>query len=351
MLFSIIVPAYNVGKCLEECLQSIISQIREIHEECEIILIDDGSTDSTVNLCDIYEKKYPKMIRVFHNINHGLLLTRRFGYKKALGDYIINCDSDDCLEMHTLKELRNTIFKYKEPDVILFNHYLLYSDGKKKEAYKNIFTDEQDCFVNKNTVLKEFLLRHSVVSVCCKIYKRACIDAEKDYSNFKQVSNGEDTLQSIEFFNNAETFVYLNKALYDYRIGLGMTRKYDPNYFFSFKIVLEEIYKQKDIWNLLNYDELFAVKVLQTAGRAITQSRYNLWKTVSEHKDYLICIREDDMFNTYINFLPKIQKELQKNHSELLKLLKYRMYIPIIVFLNIKNISNKKYGANYDKIK
>ena len=97
MLFSIVVPVYNVEKYLEECLDSIMSQAMEIEEGCEVILVDDGSTDSSGEICDRYCKIYQGIIRVFHNTNHGLLYTRRFGYKQTCGEYIVNCDSDDCL--------------------------------------------------------------------------------------------------------------------------------------------------------------------------------------------------------------------------------------------------------------
>ena len=65
--------------------------------------------------------------------------------------------------------------------------------------------------------------------------KRDCIDVEKKYQQFGRISTGEDTLQSIEFFSNAKTFVYLNETIYNYRCGSGMTGKFDGNYYFTFK--------------------------------------------------------------------------------------------------------------------
>ena len=109
LLFSIIIPVFNVEKYLEECLLSIIGQTDEISEGCEIILINDGSTDDSAKICDEYERKYPELIKVFHRSNHGLLLTRRFGYQHAVGRYIINCDSDDSLEPIALEVLKDAI--------------------------------------------------------------------------------------------------------------------------------------------------------------------------------------------------------------------------------------------------
>lgn len=340
MLFSIVIPVYNVETYLDECLHSILSQATEFKGECEVLLIDDGSTDRSGKICDEYLEKYPEIIRVFHNTNHGLLWTRRFGFKQVQGDYVINCDSDDLLENEALERLNSVVKKYKYPDIVIYNHNSY--DGKNKTiAFKDIFTTGQDCVVEKEAVLKEYLSRHSIVSVCGKMVKRTCIDVNRDYANFGRISTGEDTLQSIEFFSNAKTFVYLNQVIYDYRCGSGMTGKFDENYYFTFKRIFEEIEKQKNNWDLVDFDKLFAVKVLQTAGRAITQSRYKKWESMRTQMEYLKQIREDDMFQKNISYLDMIREKLQKDHVILLKLLQNEMYVMICMMLNVKNFLEK----------
>ena len=340
MLFSIVIPVYDVETYLDECLHSILSQTTQFKGECEVLLIDDGSTDRSGKICDEYLEKYPDTIRVFHNANHGLLWTRRFGFKYVQGDYVINCDSDDLLENDALESLNDIIIKYKYPDVVIYNHNRY--DGKNKTiAFKDIFTTDQDCVVEKETVLKEYLSRHSIVSVWGKMVKRTCIDTDLDYTQFGQISTGEDTLQSIEFFSNAQTFVYLNKIIYDYRTGSGMTGKFDENYYFTFKKIFEEIEKERDNWKLEDFDRLFAVKVLQTAGRAITQSRYKSWDSIHTQIKYLKQICSDDMFQKNIKYVNDVKDELQKDHYILLKLLKCNLYKMIVLLLIIKNIISK----------
>lgn len=337
MLFSIVIPVYNVETYLNECLHSILNQATQFQGECEVLLIDDGSTDRSGKICDEYLKKYPDTIRVFHNANHGLLWTRRFGFKQVRGDYVINCDSDDLLEDEALEKLNNILKKYRYPDVVIYNHYSY--DGKNKTiAFKDIFTIDQDCVVEKETVLKEYLSRHSIVSVWGKIVKRTCIDVDLDYIQFGRISTGEDTLQSIEFFGNAKTFVYLNQAIYDYRCGSGMTVKFDKDYYFTFKRIFEKLEEQKDDWNLDDFDQLFAVKVLQTAGRAITQSRYKKWNSVGEQINYLKQIANDRMLKTELKYLNYIKENLQKDHFVLLQLLDKKFYIVICFMLRVKNI-------------
>lgn len=337
MLFSIIVPVYNVENYLEECIESIIDQIIELPNECELLLIDDGSTDLSGKICDRYGLKYPNIVKVFHNNNQGLLLTRRFGFKYASGQYFINCDSDDKLEETALMELKKAIIEYNYPDVILFDHFL-YDGKEKKIACKDRFTQKNSCLVTKEIILKQFLIGHDVVSMWGKICKRECIDIEKDYSSFSKVNNGEDSLQSIEFFNNANTFVYLNRNLYNYRIGSGMTRKYDSNYFASFRIIIEEMIQQKNSWRLKNFDQLIAVKILATAGRAITQSRYNYKLRFKEERSYLKKIYNDDMYLKYKIYFKYIKGYLQKDHILLLTLINLKCYTLITLLLKMKNI-------------
>ena len=335
MLFSVVVPVYNVEKYLDECVQSIIQQVDSINNDCEILLIDDGSTDHSGKICDQYANKFPGIVRVFHKVNQGLLATRRYGFQRAIGEYIVNCDSDDLLEDKMLQSVKRVINKYQKPDVIIFN-YFTYDGVKKEIAYENIFSDKKDCIVSKKDILHEYMCGHSIVSVWGKIIKRSCVDMDKDYSEYGRLSTGEDTLQSIEFFSNASTFIYLNEPLYDYRYGSGMTAKFDPNYYFSFKNIFEQIKKER--WDLEDFNELFAIKVLQTAGRAITQSRYKKWSNLKGHVNYLYRIYEDDLVTDNLKYLGKVKDEIQYDHYILLNLLKKKNFFIIVFLLNIKNL-------------
>ena len=187
MLFSIVIPVYNVEKYLDECMQSILQQLDSINNDCEILLIDDGSTDNSGKICDEYMIKFPTLVKTFHKENQGLLATRRYGFQRASGEFIVNCDSDDLLERGMLTSVQGIINKYENPDVIIFNHYSY--DGKNKTiSYENIFSDKKDCLISKEKVLREYLMGHSVVSMCGKIVKRICIDIKQDYSEYGRLS-------------------------------------------------------------------------------------------------------------------------------------------------------------------
>ena len=338
MLFSIVIPVYNVEKYLEECLESIVKQINTIEEKCEVLLIDDGSTDRSGKICDNYVSLYPDFVKVFHNQNQGLLMTRRFGYKKASGEYIINCDSDDTLEDNALKCITNVIRNYNSPDMIIFNHNQY--DGKHKTpAFENVLSDKETSEVSKKAVINAFMQGYKIVSVWGAVCKHSCIDIDADYSKFARISNGEDSLQKLEQFDRANSFVYLNKCLYNYRTGSGMTCKFDSNFFNGFSFVFEEIEKRKISLDISDVN--FAEKVLSTTGRSITQLRYGLLQSYSDWESYLKDIRNSRFFEDNIHELSDVKDLLQRDHVILLKLLKFKQYYIIYLLLSIKNMYEK----------
>lgn len=94
MKFSIIIPVYNVENYLEECIASILCQSCR---DYECILVDDGSTDRSKEICDRFAEEYPDRLRVIHQANGGLSKARNTGISAASGEYLIFVDSDDKL--------------------------------------------------------------------------------------------------------------------------------------------------------------------------------------------------------------------------------------------------------------
>lgn len=90
-LISVIVPIYNTGKYLVECVESLRKQT---YSNIEIILVDDGSTDASIEICDEFAEKDSR-IRVFHKKNEGSAIAKNFGIQQSRGEYIILVDSDD----------------------------------------------------------------------------------------------------------------------------------------------------------------------------------------------------------------------------------------------------------------
>ena len=117
MLISVIIPVYNVEEYLHYAIESLEKQT---YKNFEVILVNDGSTDNSGELCDKYSEKYSN-VKVFHKENGGLSDARNFGVKKAKGEFITFLDPDDYLEAYSLELLE--VFK-KNTTVILFLHEL-----------------------------------------------------------------------------------------------------------------------------------------------------------------------------------------------------------------------------------
>ena len=131
MIFSFIIPVYNVQNYLKICLESVLTQT---NKEYEIILIDDGSTDDSGKICDEYVKKYPLKIKCIHQQNAGLSEARNVGIKNAQGKYLMMLDSDDYLDN---KYFLDGIYPKKtEPDIITFS-WKEVPDSKDKNFVKS----------------------------------------------------------------------------------------------------------------------------------------------------------------------------------------------------------------------
>ena len=130
--FSVIVPVYNGEKYLKGCLESILCQ-DSFGDDCEIILVDDGSADGTRDICDDFCETHD-CIRVIHKTkNEGLVAARRTGIEVTEGDYVLFVDADDHVLPGWLEKIRSAA--EKEPDLILFNSEAVYTDRKLPYAH------------------------------------------------------------------------------------------------------------------------------------------------------------------------------------------------------------------------
>ena len=129
MKLSIIIPIYNVENTLRRCLDSVISQNID---DCEIILVDDGSTDRSIIIADEYACKHP-FITIYHKENGGLSDARNYGLDRMNGDYVTFVDSDDELSPNTLEPLLNIMHNHPEYDILEYS--VLQNPGEHDETF------------------------------------------------------------------------------------------------------------------------------------------------------------------------------------------------------------------------
>ena len=161
-LISIIVPVYNVELYINKCIESIINQT---YNNIEIILVDDGSTDSSGKICDEYKEK-DRRIKVIHKENGGLSDARNAGISAASGKYITFIDSDDYVDEDYVEILHDLIIKYNVK-MSICSHKVIYDTGK--------IIDKQDlkeeCY-NKEEVYKKILYDNGIdLSAWAKLYE------------------------------------------------------------------------------------------------------------------------------------------------------------------------------------
>lgn len=207
MKISIIIPIYNVEKFLNKCLKSVLEQIEQ---EDEVILINDGSTDNSFNICKSIKKMYENNnIILINKKNEGVAIARNIGLEKATGDYIFWIDSDDWLDENCIKFVKNAIEKTKA-DIILFDFYNVI--GKD---IKPCFIFEKSKMLSKREVLID-VAQDSFRSLLWRTVVRR--ELYEDIYFPEGVQMMEDFSIYHLLFHKAKTFFYIRKPLYYYRI-------------------------------------------------------------------------------------------------------------------------------------
>ncbi|HAT4221785.1 glycosyltransferase family 2 protein [Clostridium perfringens] len=235
--FSILIPVYNTSKYLRECLESVINQS---YNNFEIILLNDGSTDNSLEICKEYSK-YDERVNVFSQNNKGLILTRRRLIDLAKGDFCIFLDSDDYFEIDLLSNLNKAILK-ENVDLIIYKcnrvseKSLVLLENEAVFKHNTIFTNRE-----KGELFKKIIASSELNNLVCKAFSREIIDFT-DYSKYKEIKNGEDLLQSLPIIYNAKKILYMNLPLYNYRITPGsITKKFNRNKFRDITLVRKEV--------------------------------------------------------------------------------------------------------------
>ena len=309
-MVSIIIPTYNVERYIDECLNSIYSQE---FLDVEIIIVNDGSTDNTQKQLHEWEKK-DERIKVINQKNQGVSSARNKGIETATGKYIMFLDSDDYLEKNSLNLIFDTI-KQKKSDLICFGYNVCY-ENKKIEIVNNEIQNSNDCIesIVLGEGIKGFLWN--------KVFLRKII-RDNDLKFDKDIHFCEDLLFVIQYLKFCNDIVYINKALYGYRM-----RKSSVS--FSFDNI-------KNISILESYKRILEVNTLEKYNAEFIY-QYILYYYILKK---LIIMNNICVDKKILNEEKRIMKEISIKKRIKLFINKYmpKVYLTI---LKIKNI-NKKY--------
>ncbi|MGN7205182.1 glycosyltransferase family 2 protein [Pedobacter sp. SAFR-022] len=204
-LISIIIPAYNVGKNLHVCLDSVLNQS---YPHFEILLVNDGSIDETGDICDEYGKKDPR-IRVFHKTNGGVGSARNVGLRNVKGDFICFLDSDDWIESDYFEQFLQS--REDGNALIIFNHYVERKQQvTKKFSYQNVSYKKND-FSSAFTYLN--FLR--IGFICAKFFSSEIVKKHKIVFH-EEIHYAEDLLFNLQYLKYIDQLKYLDYTGYHY---------------------------------------------------------------------------------------------------------------------------------------
>ncbi len=220
-LISIIIPVYNLEKYIEECVKSILNQK---FDDCEIILVDDGSPDNCGKICDRLSSENP-CIKVIHKENGGVSSARRAGAETAQGDYIFCVDGDDFLKEGCLLSVAEIINKTKA-DIIC--HGLVY---ERNDGFFESTLPHREGLYSKADIEKEIfpLLIHKcdatyfITSLCGKAIRRELF--LQNILTDPRAVLGEDGACVIPCVYHAESMYIIKECFYYYRLNTESATK------------------------------------------------------------------------------------------------------------------------------
>lgn len=320
-LLTVVIPVYNVEKYLKRCVESVLVQEWNNYD---ILLVDDGSSDSSPQICDDYVKAHD-FISVIHKENGGLSEARNTGILHAKGDYVYFPDSDDWLEPQTFKELAE-VLESQEFEIVSFN----------REFVKG----EEDAIVSDPLVTQVFegkdafvqILKHSYITGFAndKIYKRSLfIDNNISFPKGKYY---EDLGTNYKLFLSAKNVFATNQKYYHYLIDNpdSITQSWNEQKFSDMFGFYKDIFYSDYVRFQLNQEEIQILQLYYVNG--LTHILASLYKSKLDKK--------------YIDITNQVKQELVKNSVSLsqmkdqpnkLKYILFRLKVLRLAF-SIQNI-------------
>lgn len=222
-LVSIIVPIFNSELYLDKCIKSIVNQT---YKDIQIILVNDGSTDGSLDICKKYSSIDDRVL-IINKINEGVSVARNTGIENSMGDYILFVDSDDWLETDMILDL----IKYQDSynyDVILFGYYIddLLKQSNKVVTYNCVTIKTKDEIEKK---MPKLIKDEIINSPCNKLYKSSIIKNNSIRFNDK-ITIGEDALFNYQLFSKINSLKIVGNSYYHYvkQNSSSLTNRYNP---------------------------------------------------------------------------------------------------------------------------
>ena len=281
---SIIIPIYNSEKYILECFNSLIYQT---FKNFEIICVNVGSTDNSLNLIKNFQKKDHR-IHIITQKKIGPGIVRNAGMEASKGDYLIFLNSDDIFENTMLEELYAKIKGYDTEIVICNSKDFKTINGSEKYFFKKKYSISDDSFMNKT--FKSLDIKKDFFNLFFwwpwdKLFKKQYI--KNLIIEYKKLKSSEDLYFVVSAVIKAKKISFLDKILINHRVGISTSFSYSrekswDNFYYALK-ELKEIIKKKGLYkrfkqDFINYVVRFSLWNLETISGNYFCSMYNKLK-------------------------------------------------------------------------
>ena len=232
---SVIVPVYNAGDYLKQCLDSILQQT---YTNLEILLINDGSTDDSAQICEEYKAKDSR-IRVYHKENGGVSSSRNISLELVSGTYLLFVDCDDWLYENHVEKLYH-LLKKTDSDIAIGNFTEFHEDSSNFLFYLTPTDYFEQTYTPfewfDNQYRSEFCLSQCFTVPWAKLYKRSLFD-NISYPMDKKV---EDDFTTYKIYLLADKIAFMNEPIYYHRKrNTSITRKVNASHVYPLKSIEE----------------------------------------------------------------------------------------------------------------
>ncbi len=230
---TVIIPVYNVEKYIDQCLKSVLNQT---YKNLEVILIDDGSTDKSGEICDYYKNNDERVV-VIHKENAGQSVARNIALEMATGEIISFVDSDDWIEPTMYEDMLGFMFE-KNLDIV-FCAANRVRDGQIISTEFQYYPDKTVC--SSKAIVEKTMTDEIGGQPWMKLYRRECLDEYR----FPEGRIYEDLAVSYVPFLNAKRNVgFLTKPYYNYRVNQSSTTlSKKPNRCYHIYLAMKDHYE------------------------------------------------------------------------------------------------------------
>lgn len=280
-LISIILPVYNGEKYISRAIESVLQQN---YTHWELIIINDGSTDTSLDICNSFSEK-DKRIIVINKSNTGVSDTRNIGIKKSNGEYLLFLDSDDWIEKGCLNKI-NEDFCKSDADVLIFNYYKVIENSIEKERKITITENVNIPFSDVINAAVRQSQWHSNIwygnlhTVWAKSFKKSVIYENKLIFN-ESLRIGEDMVFVLNYILHSKKIYFSNDYVYFYyhnNLSVMNTRR----------------------WRGLTQGETYFNEVEKLVGNLVSESaKADLWLEIAEADWITILDSDNTIYHKY----------------------------------------------------